>query len=815
MDSNIDTVVAYVGLLIGRHPALLLAADRPDVTRQIADAFQVDTIFRPGDANPVEHRHSPAGDLHPDLAVLLSTSGSTGGSKVVRLSRRNLQSNAESIVDYLKITPDDVAALSLPLHYSYGMSVLNSHLQAGAAVYFPPHSPSDPEFIADLIARKVTNLPGVPYTYELLERHGLRQTSATSLRFMTVAGGRMEPDMVRTYGSWMREKGGRFYVMYGQTEAAPRMAYLPPEETGRHPDCIGRAIPGGELSLRDDAGDRIDGVGVVGELVYAGPNVMMGYAGSRAELHLGSVTDELITGDLAERVEGGFFRIVGRRSRFSKIAGLRLGHDDIQGKLQPAFPGCVVTGNDDLLGVALCPGQDADLARTRAAEITGLPAVRIGVLSYEALPRLPSGKPDLRQILADTLQTAGSGERTVLATFQRAFWPRQVADTDSFVSLGGDSLTYLQLAMALEDLIDPLPDGWEDRAIRDLDHLMRPQSGQIATGAASRKWTTVDPDIYLRAAAIALIVFNHLAPLPPLQGGADLLMALVGYSIARFQFPSYLKGDFRGPALQLFRNLAYYYVILGALVLYGSPVTWENVLLVSNFQSNGHEPLLWNVYWFVEAYALLTLSVMGLMAISPLRRLVERHPYSAGLMAVLLCLIGRHYYRMTYSMEWNACSEEGCWALPEVAYIGAIGWMAYFSATQGQKLLTAGILLLVLVKPVVWYDGQLHDLVELHSLVAALWPAAALMLIMSGVKIAATASVAAAIRLFAANSYFIYLFHTMPFALIYTHRGYVFGHPVWDAAVYIALGLSLGFLAGASIRILTRLAAQSGLGSNT
>lgn len=812
MGSDIETVVAYVGLLIGRHPALLLAADRPEITRQIADTFQVDTILRPGTAHPVEQHHPPARDLHPDLAVLLSTSGSTGSSKVVRLSRRNLQSNAESIVEYLQIMPDDIAALSLPLHYSYGMSVLNSHLQAGAAVYLPPYSPSDPEFIPDLIARKVTNLPGVPYTFDLLERHGLRQIPGMPLRFMTVAGGRMEPDMVRAYGAWMKENGGRFYVMYGQTEAAPRIAYLPPEETSRHPDCIGRAIPGGDLYLRNDAGDRIDDNGVVGELVYSGPNVMMGYAGSREELRLGAVTDELITGDLAERIEGGFFRIVGRRSRFSKIAGLRLGHDDIQGKLQPTCPGCVVTGNDALLGIAIGPGQDTDRVRSMAARITGLPAGRIGVVSYDALPRLPSGKPDLRQILADALQTAETRERTVLASFQRAFWPRQVADTESFVSLGGDSLTYLQLAMALEDIIDPLPDGWEERSIRDLDQQPKSQSEQVGT---SRKWTSVDPDIYLRAAAIALIVFNHLAPLPPLQGGADLLMALVGYSIARFQFPSYLKGDFRGPALQLFRNLAYYYVILGALVLYGSPVTWENVLLVSNFQSNGHEPLLWNLYWFVEAYALLTLSVMGLMAISPLRRLVERHPYSTGLLAVLLCLIGRHYYRMTYGMDWNACSEEGCWALPEVAYIGAIGWMAYFSATQGQKLLTAGILLLVLVKPVVWYDGQLHDLVELHSLVAALWPAAALMLIMSGVKIAATASVAAAIRLFAANSYFIYLFHTMPFALIYTHRGYVFGHPVWDAAVYIALGLSLGFLAGASVRILTRLAAQSGLGSST
>ena len=192
----------------------------------------------------------------------------------MRLSHRNLASNARAIAEYLALTPDDRGITSLPLHYCYGLSVLHSHLAAGAGVVLTSASVVDPCFAAALRDGAVTNIAGVPHTYALLDQAGPDRVHVPTLRFMTQAGGRMPAERVRAWLDRTERWGVDLVVMYGQTEATARMAYLPPALARRHPGAIGRAIPGGHLELRPVEGVP-DGVG---ELVYRGDNVMLGYA---------------------------------------------------------------------------------------------------------------------------------------------------------------------------------------------------------------------------------------------------------------------------------------------------------------------------------------------------------------------------------------------------------------------------------------------------------------------------------------------------------------------------------------------------------
>ena len=229
----------------------------------------------------------------------------------------------------------------------------------------------DPCFTDALQAHGVTNVAGVPHTFELLERAGRDRLNVPTLRFITQAGGRMAPERVE---QWLRRAerwGAKFYVMYGQTEATARMAYLPPEIARRRPSAIGRPIPGGCLELRPVDGLPDD----VGELVYRGPNVMLGYATNDADLALGATLTELRTGDIGRfHADDGVFEIVGRRSQVRQT---------VRGARRPRRGGAgarpyvreVAVGGDDERLVVVAPGASGrhrEPPRQRDVRVAGI-----------------------------------------------------------------------------------------------------------------------------------------------------------------------------------------------------------------------------------------------------------------------------------------------------------------------------------------------------------------------------------------------------------------------------------------------------------
>jgi len=345
----------------------------------------------------LKNRFSDDSDLNPNLALLLTTSGSSGSPKLVRLSKDNIFSNTDSIIKYLSIDQSQRAVTSLPLNYSYGMSVLNSHLRAGASVFLTNRSFFEAEFWRSMKSYAVTSLAGVPYSYEILLKLRFERMDLPTLQTLTQAGGKMSLALTQRLADICQEKGIRFFTMYGQTEASPRMAFLNPNYLRTKFGSIGKAIPGGHLWLEDEQGKIIKAPDKVGELVYSGPNVALGYAEHRKDLKAGDDWGgTLRTGDLARVDTDGFFYIEGRKNRFLKIFGVRVSLDAVEDWYAKKHLTAAAHGHDDHLRVTI-EGVDNDCIDGEVKNLASAIQIHSSALTISFLPKLPrlgSGKVD-------------------------------------------------------------------------------------------------------------------------------------------------------------------------------------------------------------------------------------------------------------------------------------------------------------------------------------------------------------------------------------------------------------------------------------
>ena len=779
MATDAESIIAYLAALHARHPTILLDGRDTPSGRRVSEAWRP---WWRGDMPPAPRA------LHPDLAVLLSTSGSTGSPKLVRLSHANLDANARSIVEYLEIGPGERAITSLPLHYSYGLSVLNSHLAAGATVVLTSASPAEPRFWEQIEAAGVTSLAGVPHSYELFERLGLRERDLPALRTLTQAGGRLPPDLVRRYADWAAASGKRFFVMYGQTEATARMAYLPPDLAATHTDCIGIAIPGGRLDIEPVEGEARAGVG---ELVYRGPNVMMGYAACEEDLASPAELDALHTGDLAERTPDGLFRIVGRQSRFSKLFGLRISHDEVERLLAAEGAGATVTGNDRLVAIhTAAPLPDG--AIRRLGERLALPATAFAATSGSDAPRLPSGKPDYRAILrtAETQEAARRAQAAqagdpIAAAFAAAFPDRSPGPRDSFVSLGGDSLNYVTFAIALEEALGELPEGWEQLPMAMLSELAaRPQTG------TRKRLRWIDTDIVLRAAAICGVVLLHTGIRHPGEyayaGGATLLMALFGYNLARFQRPKLLAGRGWEVLSDTFRRLMlpYFAVVIAYSVYKRAPET-DALLLISNYTGrigNGIAP-----YWFLEALFQCIAFVALVFAVPRVRRFAADSPelfaIGAGIVALALRAFG-HVYLPEAAMLHRTFEAS-------FTYV-TIGWLAFTFRAPLPRLLIPAVATLVCAAD--WGLASTHTA----------WVATGLGLLLFVPRLPLPRPLAAPVTAIAEASFYIYIAH-----IVVIHVIEMVLH-LYAPLTTLALALVAGLVLSRAIRAMAERALPKG-----
>lgn len=754
-----DAIAAYLGALRAGHAVILCdcAAMEPD--HPIRRIYRPNLLVRmqhgkvevePGDPEPAA--------MHPNLAVLLSTSGTTGAPKLVRLSADNIAANAASIAEYLELGPSERAITTLPLHYSYGMSVLHAHLAAGGSLVLCDLSIVTPAFWDLFRDTGATSLAFVPHQFDLLDTMQFEHMDLPNLRYITQAGGKLARSKVRHFHDIGQAAGWNLFIMYGQTEAAPRMSYIPPEELGGHMDTIGKPIPGGRLWVRDEDGAEIGVPNRPGELIYEGPNVMLGYAESRTDLASPAGPALLETGDIAELSEAGYFRIVGRKKRFVKLYGLRLSLDQIDLNLSEAgLAGFALNVNDRLIVLHEDPTAGPAIA-THLTRAYDLPGEALLTAPIERVPLLSSGKVDYRglQALAEAARDAeaatpaakGASIREVIA---RATRSATVSGDDTFSALGGDSLGYLQVSLALEEQLGHVPDGWENMTIATLETTPHDAA---ATGS-------LDADVVTRLAAVSLIVLRHTTGWP-IGGGTWVLLTIIGYSLARFGFGALNAGRPGKLFLQMiYPIIPLYYLILLAFMTVGMHPPLGMLTLTDNLGIPG-----WDIgeglvtpNWFVSLYVQLLILVIGILALPPVLARLRRDPWTPALAALgvslLMSLAWQHYGAAEIAPgvprhDWISIIRVPMTCLPFVI----LGWLIFTAKSARQRWLSlVAVLATVAVFPAPSIDYKIVILLLSLYLLADL-------------RIPVPRALSKALRILAGTTLFVFLLHGIPVHLV-------------------------------------------------
>lgn len=403
-ERNSAFVAAYLGALRnGLVPLLIDAASTAHAIQRTIEAYRPAYVFgktllapegyhvlKEDDGYALFRATEPSDyEIDNALALLIPTSGSTGDPKCVRLSAENIEACTRSVTEYLSMTSDRVSISVLPFHYSYGLSVLHNAIFTRSAIVLTEKSVLDRELWQIMEDEGVTDFSGVPFIFEIMRRIRLSEALLKQLLCVTQAGGRLDPKFTRHFAEYFAAHDVRYFTMYGQTEAAPRISYVPPEKALEKLGSVGIPISCGKAMIAE-TGEATGN----GELLYTGPNVCLGYAFTAEDLAKGDeFGGRLVTGDQASIDEDGYITIVGRKKRFIKLQGISVNLDHVEAVLKGEGFDCMVIGKDDRLVVCTLEEQTGKLSETFKANFSFHPTT-VKVKGLEALPFNASGKPD-------------------------------------------------------------------------------------------------------------------------------------------------------------------------------------------------------------------------------------------------------------------------------------------------------------------------------------------------------------------------------------------------------------------------------------
>jgi acyl-CoA synthetase (AMP-forming)/AMP-acid ligase II len=288
-------------------------------------------------------------------AEIIFTSGSTGVPKGVMISHKNLIANTDSIVTYLKLNQEDRMLVVLPFYYCYGLSLLHTHLRVGGSIVLNNSFIFLGSIINNLLEYKCTGFAGVPSHFQILLRKSdnFKTTKFPDLKYVTQAGGKLAPIFIDEFRNSHPEI--TFIVMYGQTEATARLSYLPPELYEDKKGSMGKGIPGVELKVINEKGEKIK-PGEIGEVIARGDNVMLGYFKDEEGTKNAIRDGWLYTGDLGTVDKDGYIFLTARKKEIIKVGGKRISPKEIEAVILelPEVVDCTIEGvEDELLGEAL------------------------------------------------------------------------------------------------------------------------------------------------------------------------------------------------------------------------------------------------------------------------------------------------------------------------------------------------------------------------------------------------------------------------------------------------------------------------------
>lgn len=408
-ENSIDSLLGYIGSLTNRIVPLIISKNTDEALyirfreiyspeylwepTEMAEKTKDETVYEYGGYSLVKTGHTSP-ELHENLSLLLPTSGSTGSPKLVRHTYRNIEANARNVAEMFKISPDDRAMAVLPMHYTMGLSVIASHLYAGARVCLSGLSLTDRHFWDRMKQERITSFTGVPFSYEVLQKIRFFRMNLPDLKIITQGGGKLSTELFQECCDYTERTGKQFIPTYGQTECTARMAYLSSELASQKIGSIGRAEPNGQLSIIDENGNESFEGEATGEMVYRGENVTMGYAVCKEDLVKGDENHGVMhTGDIARRDADGCYFIIGRMKRFLKIFGLRIGLDEVEHLVKSNFDtDCVCSGTDEKLEVHVTNKELVNDILNFVLEKTHLYHQNVEVKYIEEIKRNEAGK---------------------------------------------------------------------------------------------------------------------------------------------------------------------------------------------------------------------------------------------------------------------------------------------------------------------------------------------------------------------------------------------------------------------------------------
>ncbi|MBL4829141.1 MAG: AMP-binding protein [Aliivibrio sp.] len=414
IENKISGVQAFLGAISSGHAVVLLD---PELSAEnqisLVNTYQPEKIITPkpdifdsylaifqGELTLLENdKNISTSDIHPDLTVLLSTSGSTGSPKFVRLTLDNVVHNASVVANVLNIKSSDIATGHLALHYSYGLSILTSFLNSHSMVSLTKMTFMDRGFWKMINERQISHLPGVPFHYQMMAKLRFERLKLDGITVLTQAGGNLDVATRKIAHEFMSEKDGAFHVMYGQTEASPRITTLSHEDFHNYPGSVGTALPGGQIEIVGPNNIEV-ATGEKGEIFYKGPNVMMGYAENRTDLSLGDVNEGILkTGDIGYLNEKGLLYITGRSKRVGKVYGWRINLDEVESYIAQSTLNAVLQIGDSLkICIPFECKFDQDALLDRLESKYSLPRRIYHFVSIKEIPTNTRNKTDYNQL---------------------------------------------------------------------------------------------------------------------------------------------------------------------------------------------------------------------------------------------------------------------------------------------------------------------------------------------------------------------------------------------------------------------------------
>lgn len=356
--------------------------------------------------NSVVHGQTSKGNLRAPAAIIY-TSGSSGQPLGVSLSHENLICNNKAIVKYTKLSEKDRVCCVLPINYIYGLSLIISHLFAGASVVLENRFMYPKVVLDTLIEHDVSGFAGVSSHYSiLLFCSDFKKDNISRMRYLLQAGDAMHPKITMALAGSFPDTD--IYLMYGLTEASPRLSYLEPSKVRIKPTSVGRAVPGVKLKVVGRGGRECK-IGEPGEVIASGKNIMLGYWNNRAETEKKIKNGWLYTGDIGFLDQEGDLSIIGRSDAMVKVGGHRVGLFEIERivkGLSPVMDAVAVDFPDKILGnkiklfVSPLPFRTIDSEEVMALCREKLAKYKVPskVVVIESIPKNSSGKFDKEKL---------------------------------------------------------------------------------------------------------------------------------------------------------------------------------------------------------------------------------------------------------------------------------------------------------------------------------------------------------------------------------------------------------------------------------